>query len=427
MASVLAGGNPPLRAGEDAFRPLPTTSTADGSLTWRSRVNVTKTSTKVVPSATFVPARHVVEAQRAVAEAPVAAPAPARQPPRQPSKVQPPPRETTYPANRISSRQTRSRLRDSVMQVSTYQDAAAEAQPADAVRDPFELNGAAQAPGAEAPAPVPPDAGNPPPAEDLFKDDPIPATPPARNELPPGDERQLLEDFGTSPAEKPGSEGPPAMPNTIPEDQPLPADDLFKDDPIPTPPRSEYELPDRERDQLLEGIGTAPGEPGCANQKEECQRALRQIQKRDITTITVGILIEGVEGTDFPCDCKLGRDFDAPAFAGRDFAPTLFTWKASGTCHKPLYFEDVRLERYGHSWNPIFEPFVSGAHFFVSVPLLPYKMGLRPPNECVYTLGYYRPGNCAPYMLEPIPLSLRAAAFEAAGATAFAFWFWPPN
>jgi hypothetical protein len=54
-------------------------------------------------------------------------------------------------------------------------------------------------------------------------------------------------------------------------------------------------------------------------------------------------------------------------------------------------------------------------------------MGLRPPNECVYTLGYYRPGNCAPYMFEPFPLSVRAAAAEAAGITAFAFWFWPPN
>ncbi len=178
---------------------------------------------------------------------------------------------------------------------------------------------------------------------------------------------------------------------------------------------------------MLEGIGTPPGEPGCANQREECQKALRKLQQRDITKITVGLLIEGSEGTDFPCDCRLGRDFDAPKFAGRDFAPTLFTWKAASTCHKPLYFEDVQLERYGHSWNPVIQPFMSGAHFFVSVPLLPYKMGLRPYNECVYTLGYYRPGSCAPYMFEPIPLSLRAAVWEGFGATAFAFWFWPPR
>jgi hypothetical protein len=202
------------------------------------------------------------------------------------------------------------------------------------------------------------------------------------------------------------------------------ADNLFKNDPIPTPPDSQLPTPSGD---LGEGIETPPGGAGCKGYDKECVRALEELQKRDITTIFVGVVIEGTEGEDFPCDCKLGRDFQAPQFAARNFAPTLFTWKASGTCHKPLYFEDVQLERYGHSWNPVLQPFVSGAHFFVSVPLLPYKMGLNPPHECMYTLGYYRPGNCAPYMFEPIPLSLRAAVFEGFGAAAFAFWFWPPN
>ena len=40
-------------------------------------------------------------------------------------------------------------------------------------------------------------------------------------------------------------------------------------------------------------------------------------------------------------------------------------------------------------------------------------MGLEPPNECIYTLGYYRPGDCAPYMIDPLPLSVRGALFEA--------------
>ena len=95
------------------------------------------------------------------------------------------------------------------------------------------------------------------------------------------------------------------------------------------------------------------------------------------------------------------------------WAPTTFAWKASGVCHKPLYFEDVHLERYGHSWGPYLQPIISGGHFFLSVPVLPYKMGLYPPCECVYTLGYYRPGSCAPYMLDPLPLSIRAGLAEA--------------
>jgi hypothetical protein len=41
-------------------------------------------------------------------------------------------------------------------------------------------------------------------------------------------------------------------------------------------------------------------------------------------------------------------------------------------------------------------------------------MGIELPNECMYTLGHYRPGSCAPYYLDPIPLSARAALFEGA-------------
>ena len=93
----------------------------------------------------------------------------------------------------------------------------------------------------------------------------------------------------------------------------------------------------------------------------------------------------------------------------RNWSPTTFTWKASGLCHKPLYFEDVQLERYGHSHGPYLQPIISGAHFFLSIPALPYYMGVYPPGECIYTLGYYRPGSCAPYMVEPFPLSFRGA------------------
>ena len=37
----------------------------------------------------------------------------------------------------------------------------------------------------------------------------------------------------------------------------------------------------------------------------------------------------------------------------------------------------------------------------------------HPPHECRYALGYYRPGSCAPYLIPPVPLSLRGALLEA--------------
>jgi hypothetical protein len=103
----------------------------------------------------------------------------------------------------------------------------------------------------------------------------------------------------------------------------------------------------------------------------------------------------------------------ATAFQPRAFAPCTFMWEASGLCHKPLYFEDVQLERYGHTGCPLLQPYLSGAQFFGTVLVLPYAMGVEPPCEHIYVLGYERPGSCAPYMIDPIPLSLRGAVFEA--------------
>lgn len=121
------------------------------------------------------------------------------------------------------------------------------------------------------------------------------------------------------------------------------------------------------------------------------------------------------EEGEMPPECAL-QDTE---FQPRSWAATTFTWKASCLCHKPAYFEQVQLERYGHSWGPFVQPFVSAAHFFVSVPFVPYKMGVTPPNECLYSLGYYRPGSCSPYMLDPLPLSVRGALFQGAAVTGF--------
>jgi hypothetical protein len=154
-----------------------------------------------------------------------------------------------------------------------------------------------------------------------------------------------------------------------------------------------------------------------------------------IRKITVNIAAKGMEGKDFPKDCPLdhkGQQYIPPtagrrstvevAESGKSLPPktwdsTTFTWTAAATCSKPLYFQDVQLERYGHSFGPIAQPIVSAGEFFLMMPALPYFMGVYPPNECVYSLGYYRPGSCAPYMLEPLPLSARGAAFEAGAWT----------
>lgn len=119
------------------------------------------------------------------------------------------------------------------------------------------------------------------------------------------------------------------------------------------------------------------------------------------------------EPGEFPEECPI----DTGPFVPRQWGCVTYTWKASGLCHKPLYFEERSLERYGHSWGPLVQPWMSAAHFFGTMPALPYAMGMNPPWECKYPLGYYRPGSCAPYLLYPVPLSLRGAAVSGAAWT----------
>ncbi len=125
------------------------------------------------------------------------------------------------------------------------------------------------------------------------------------------------------------------------------------------------------------------------------------------------------ESWGLPVTCSLGNLPTQP----REYTGTTVAWKASGLCHKPLYFEEIQLERSGHEYGPIIQPAISTVHFFKNIAFLPYKMGIHPMNECQYALGHYRPGNCAPWSIEPIPLSLRGAAAQAKVITGTALMF----
>ena len=154
----------------------------------------------------------------------------------------------------------------------------------------------------------------------------------------------------------------------------------------------------------------------CADATADCRDALKSLRDDDIAGVSLDIRVGGKPGNDYPCECRI----EGETYEPRRFATTMFTWKAAGYCHKPLYFEDWNLERYGHShgWA---DPIISGVHFFATLPVLPYKMGVELPWECVYPLGYYRPGNCAPWTCPAVPISGRGLALEAATVTGLVF------
>ncbi len=195
------------------------------------------------------------------------------------------------------------------------------------------------------------------------------------------------------------------MMQASPSDQPAPP--MFDEpagEPIGPDP-FESEVPGR---NYVLGADSMEDESRRAD--EFCSKEFERMAASTLRDVGLDIGVAGQAGTDFPYECSID---DGRPYPGRCWPQTTYMWKASALCHKPLYFENEQLERYGHSWGPYVQPLVSGAHFFSRLPILPYEMGLEPPNECIYALGHYRPGSCAPYMIDPIPFSFRAALFEA--------------
>jgi hypothetical protein len=153
-------------------------------------------------------------------------------------------------------------------------------------------------------------------------------------------------------------------------------------------------------------------EDGCPS-PEEAQR-----QFRSLAQIRVGMQLEGKE---LPPDCS-GDVFQGkhPAVALSD-SITEFNWAAINFFHQPLYFDDTPLERYGQSICPHFQPVISGGRFVLTLPIMPYKIGYDHPYDCVSILGHYRPGVCAPCVMQvPPPLQLHSALLQAGTTVALA-------
>lgn len=115
-------------------------------------------------------------------------------------------------------------------------------------------------------------------------------------------------------------------------------------------------------------------------------------------------------------------DQSAWSEANRGWQPSVFCWEASAFCHRPLYFEEVNLERYGYA-RRLTQPLVSGVYFYGNVLALPYNMMAQKPHRCIYTLGHYRPGSHVPRQIHWPPLRVDAGLMEAGLVTGLVFIF----
>jgi hypothetical protein len=110
-----------------------------------------------------------------------------------------------------------------------------------------------------------------------------------------------------------------------------------------------------------------------------------------------------------------------PLVGARSWGATTFNWNATCLCHRPLYFEEINLERYGYGCCESLQPAASAAHFFATIPTLPYCIATDCPCDCIYTLGHYRPGNCNPWQCHWPRWSTRAGLAEGGVWTGMVF------
>jgi hypothetical protein len=151
-------------------------------------------------------------------------------------------------------------------------------------------------------------------------------------------------------------------------------------------------------------------DPPAANEENQPLSARQQIFRsmgfRRITDL--GVSIAPPPGR-LPDTISTPPTFQEPgtAIAGLQYRYGLqpFFWESSALCHRPIYFEDWRLERAGRAYPPLVQFPLSAGLYYSRFPAVPALVALHPPWKCVYTLGYGRPstelvGHPVPFPLE---------------------------
>ena len=122
-----------------------------------------------------------------------------------------------------------------------------------------------------------------------------------------------------------------------------------------------------------------------------------------------------------PASCPQEIRLGSQPYLDRSFEGSMYMWEASQLFSNPLYFEDPALERYGHSHHKLLQPFVSAGRFSTQLIGLPYQMTIDPICKKMYSLGWYRPGECAPHKHYQIPLNAKAAVVQGSVVTGLIF------
>ena len=165
---------------------------------------------------------------------------------------------------------------------------------------------------------------------------------------------------------------------------------------VPTSNASRFSFTQTGQLELL-----TPSDQHSASDQEDAEGYAKSAQEwrpKPLDQLTINISEPaGVTPRDYAADRPIERWPCDPTLATRCWPMLTYQWAATCLCYQPLYFEEINLERYGYGCCGCLQSAASAAHFFGTVPILPYCMAVNCPGECNYVLGQYRPGSCAPW------------------------------
>ncbi len=162
-------------------------------------------------------------------------------------------------------------------------------------------------------------------------------------------------------------------------------------------------------------MAPANGQSGAQESASDTAAASTESRlKTDIRSIqpTLSYALKNIQSNQLPAD--FDAKMDNGEYVARSTSPTVLQWAPTNFYHYPLYFEDPSLERYGHTYHPLVQPFASTGRFATQLVGLPYQMALHPIASREYGLGYYRPGEYAPKKHYQIPFNEEATLMEVA-------------
>src|SRR4029450_8609095 len=109
-------------------------------------------------------------------------------------------------------------------------------------------------------------------------------------------------------------------------------------------------------------------QPGTPTAKDPCAAA----RFKPLSELGIGIAQPAAQTpADFAGPCW--EQINAGPNAACRYWPVLtYQWDATSLCYRPLYFEEINAERYGYGCGCCLQSPASAAHFFATVPALPY-------------------------------------------------------